>query len=45
MELVVGFMNRLYGYLQKENFKGWDIIEDIDYVLGEIKRLLIEGEL
>lgn len=22
-----------------------DIIEDIDYVLGEIKRLLIEGDL
>ena len=45
MELVTTPPNSLLGCIQKENYKGWDIIEDIDYVLGEIKRLLTEGEL
>jgi hypothetical protein len=45
VELVVSPLNMLYEYIQKENYKAWDIIEDIDYVLGEIKRLLTEGEL
>ena len=45
MELAVSPLNMIYEYIQKENYKGWDIIEDIDYVLREIKRLLTEGEL